>query len=310
VNVGANAVETVARDATFHQVRDYLDGLKWDGTKRLETFAANYLGTDDTSYFTAVGQCMFIAAVARVMRPGCKVDHIPILEAEQGALKSSTIDALFSPWFSDDLAELGTKDAAMQVRVAWGIEIAELASMRKGEIERVKAFIARRVDRFRPSYGRHVVEVPRQSVFIGTTNADTYLKDETGGRRFWPLRCGRINLDAIKRDRDQLWAEAVALYRSGSSWWLTDVHDIAAAREAQADRFVIDEWAVPIAEHLNTKDDTSVSEILSEVLNIEQAKWTQQDQTRVARCLVALGLIRYRGPSPRRAWRYRRIVPV
>ena len=120
----------------------------------------------------------------------------------------------------------------MQVRCAWGIEVAELSAMNRGEVERVKAFITRRIDRFRPSYGRRVIEVPRQSVFFGTTNADTYLKDETGGRRFWPIKCGVIDLKAIRRDRDQIWAEALELYRAGTRWWLTDKQEIELAHAA------------------------------------------------------------------------------
>jgi len=213
VNVAATAAETVAKDHSFHPVRDYLQNLSWGGAERIGNFARRYLGAADTPYHCAVSRCLFIAAVARIMRPGCKADYVPILEGAQDKGKSTAIEFLFTPWFSDDLAELGTKDAAMQVRVAWGIEIAELASMTRGEIERVKAFITRKVDRFRPSYGRRVIEVPRQSVFIGSTNSDTYLKDETGGRRFWPIRCGgSIDLKAIARDRDQLWAEAVAQF--------------------------------------------------------------------------------------------------
>ena len=304
LNVTASAVETVGRGNSFHPIRDYLGGLKWDGTKRLEGFATDYLGTGDTSYNTAVGCCTFISAVARVFEPGCKVDHVAVLEAEQGAFKSSAVDALFSPWFSDELAELGSKDAAMQARVAWGIEIAELTSMRKGEVERIKAFIARSVDRFRPSYGRRVIEVPRQCVFVGTTNADGYLKDETGARRFWPLQCRCIKLKAIKRDRDQLWAEAVTLYRKGEPWWLTDVHDIAAAREEQAHRYADDAWETIIAKRLNGKDDTSVAEILSDVLRIEEARWTQADQNRVARCLTVYGWHQYWARVPTRGRRY------
>jgi predicted P-loop ATPase len=188
----SQAVLAAAKDAAFHPIRDYLGGLKWDGTKRLETFARKYLGTEATAYHATVGQCMFVGSVARIESPGCKVDHVPILEGAQGKRKSTAIEALYQPWFSDDLAELGTKDAAMQVRCAWGIEIAELSAMQRGEVERVKAFISRRVDRFRPSYGRHVIHAPRQSVFIGSTNAEDYLKDGTGGRRFWPLRCGEL----------------------------------------------------------------------------------------------------------------------
>src|SRR5262249_5279943 len=221
-------------------IKDYLGGLEWDGVKRVENFATHYLGAAALPYHRAVSRCMFIAAVARIMRPGCKADYVPILEGPQDEGKSTAIELLFTPWFSDDLAELGTKDAAMQVRVAWGIEIPELASMQRAEIERIKAFITRKVDRFRPSYGRNVIHVERQSVFIGSTNADTYLKDETGGRRFWPIKCGAIDLAAIKFDRDQLWAEAVALFDAGLPWWLTDKETVALTRHEQDARYIED----------------------------------------------------------------------
>ena len=168
--MAATAVQAVAQDHSYHPVRDYLAGLRWDGANRLESFAAAYLGAEDTAYHAAVGRCLFLAAVARIMQPGCKADHIPILEGEQGTFKSSLLDAMFSPWFSDDLAELGSKDAQMQMAGVWCIEIAELTGMRRADIERVKAFASRRVDRYRPSYGRHVITAPRQCICIGTTN--------------------------------------------------------------------------------------------------------------------------------------------
>jgi predicted P-loop ATPase len=240
------------------------------------------------------------------MRPGCKADHVPILEAGQGKLKSSAVEALFTPWFTDDLAEFGSKDASMQIQGAWGVEIAELASMQRGEVERVKAFISRRTDRFRPSYGRYVIERPRQCNFVGTTNAEAYLKDETGGRRFWPVKCGNINLDILARDRDQLWAESVAMYCKGTQWWLSDDSTVAAAAEAQAARYTPDAWQTPIAEHLATVSDcTSVAEILVDVLGIEKSRWDQQAQTRVARCLKIEGWERFRGPRPLRKHLYR-----
>jgi hypothetical protein len=138
VNVAAIAAETVAKDHCFHPIKGYLERLVWDGVERIASFAAFYLGAEATPYHSAVSRCLFIAAVARIMRPGCKADYVPILEGAQDKGKSTAIELLFTPWFSDDLAELGTKDAAMQVRVAWGIEIAELASMTRGEIERVR----------------------------------------------------------------------------------------------------------------------------------------------------------------------------
>jgi len=303
VTVAATAIEAVAKDASFHPVRDYLTGLTWDGTARVASFAATYLGAEATSYHSEVNRCMFIAAVARITQPGCKHDHMPILEAPQGRGKSKAIAALFSPWFTDDLAEFGSKDASMQVRTAWCVEVAELAAMTRGEIERVKAFVTRQVDRFRPSYGRRVIEVPRQSVFIGTTNADGYLKDETGARRFWPIRCGTINPAAIEHDRDQLWAEAVALYQAGEAWWLQDT--AVEAYEQQDQRYQEDPWHADVARYCESTSDVSVGEIL-ELLGVEKAKWTQVDQNRVARCLIKIGWHRYRVSTPPRPWRYRR----
>ena len=165
------AVATIAREASFHPIKDYLLGLQWDGIERAGNLATVYLGAEASPYHAAVARCMLVAAVARVMKPGCKADHVPILEAAQAALKSTAIERLFAPWFTDDIAELGTKDAAMQVRGVWCVEIAELSSMTRGEVERVKAFISRRVDRYRPSYGRHVITAPRQCIFVGSTIA-------------------------------------------------------------------------------------------------------------------------------------------
>ena len=292
VSVAGEAVETVAKDAAFHPIRDFLGGLTWDGVPRVEEFAATYLGAERTAYHCAVSRCMLIAAVARVMRPGCKADYMAILEGLQDAGKSTVIEILFAPWFSDDLAEMGSKDASMQVRCAWGIEIAELASMTRSEIERIKAFITRKVDRFRPSYGRRVIEVPRQSVFIGSTNADAYLRDETGGRRFWPIRCGSsLKVDELRRDRDQLWAEAKAMFDAGAPWWLVG-DDVAGARAQQEERRVADAWEAQLAEWCAGKESVSVGEILSDMLFLEKAKWTQADQNRIARCLIALGWVR------------------
>lgn len=310
VSVGdvTRAADAIAKETSFHPVRDYLDGLEWDGTERLDGFAAGYLGTERTEYYASAGRCIFIAAVARIRQPGCKVDHVPILEGPQGALKSTTLRALFHPWFSDDLAELGSKDAQMQSSGVWCLEIAELASMRRAEVERVKAFVSRRVERYRPSYGRYVIEVPRQCIFIGTTNADEYLKDETGSRRFWPFKCGRIDLAAVERDRDQLWAEAAALHQKGASWWLNGNASSSALIE-QAKRYVDDAWAEDIANYLEDKDVTSVPEILRRVVDKSQEHWTQLDQNRVAACLHALGFVRrQRREGKGRKWRYCRAL--
>jgi predicted P-loop ATPase len=230
---------------------------------------------------------------------------MPILEADQGVGKSRTVDVLFAPWFSDDLAELGSKDAAMQTHGAWGIELAELSAMTRSEIERIKAFVSRRTDRYRPAYGRRVIEAPRQSVFVGTTNASEYLKDETGNRRFLPILCRKIDDTAIARDRDQLWAEAVHLYKHDTEWWI-DARD-ADAREQQDMRRETDVWQNPIDEFLEKCEETTVSEILKDCLGIEPARQGRAEQTRVGRCLKTAGWQRFQQrQGGKRRWVHRR----
>ena len=202
-----------------------------------------YLGRRDTPLNRAIGSRWMISAVARIMQPGAKVDHMLILEGPQGTKKSSALKMLAgADWFTDELAEIGSKDAAQQMRGIWIIEIAELDAISRAEVSRIKAFLSRTTDRYRPPYERYVVEVPRQCVFAGSVNPDTYLRDETGNRRFWPVRCGNINLDALSRDRDQLWAEAVARYRDGTIWWLNEAELIADAKIEQDQRYQADAW--------------------------------------------------------------------
>jgi predicted P-loop ATPase len=166
-----------------------------------------------------------ISAVARIFEPGCKADYALVAEGKQGLGKSSGIKALAGgEWYTDDIADVGSKDAAMQVRGRLLVEIAELKTLTTGTAENshVKAFMSRSVDHFRPPYGRRVGDFPRQAVLFGTVNHFQYLKDETGARRFWPISCnGPVRVEEIKRDRDQLWAEAVARYRKKEKWCLT-----------------------------------------------------------------------------------------
>ena len=181
------------------------------------------MGASPTAYHPEVGKVTMIGAIARIYQPGCKVDTVPIFEGPQGARKSTAVKTLFDPWFSDELADLDSKDSAMQTRGVWGIEVSELDAMSRSEVSRIKAFISRTMDRFRPPYGSRIIERPRPCVFWGTTNADGYLKDETGGRRFLPIKIGKIDIAGLERDRDQLWAEAVSLYQQGAEWWINSL---------------------------------------------------------------------------------------
>jgi predicted P-loop ATPase len=259
-----------------------------------------------------------------------------ILEGPQGARKSTALKVLAGEaWFTDELAEIGSKDAAQQMRGVWIVEIAELDAIGRAEVSRIKAFLSRTADRYRPPYGRYVVDVPRQCVFAGSVNPDTYLRDETGNRRFWPLRCGTIDLDALRRDRDQLWAEAVMRYREGAIWWLDDPVLIAAADEIQATRLQADAWDDLIehwlafarqrvnrgyggfddwqdeeVERATPLTDVSVGEILEQAIGVERGRWTKGDQMRVGAYLKAAKWERYRATSNGarggvREWRYR-----
>lgn len=333
----SHGINAVAREMPIHPVRDYLNSVCWDGTPRLEHWPIVYLGAEDTSLNRAFGARWMISAVARVMQPGIKADHMLILEGPQGTKKSSAIKTLAGAgWFTDEIAEIGSKDAAQQMRGIWIIEIAELDAISRAEVSRIKAFLTRTTDRYRPPYERYIVTIPRQCVFAGSVNPETYLRDETGNRRFWPVRCGNIDLDALVRDRDQLWAEAVALYREGAIWWLDEPELVASAKAEQDQRYYADAWDTRIdrwlvyerrqvnrgygscddwrdeeVERQNPLTDVSVGEILEGALGIELARWTRVDQMRVTAYLKARNWRRYQartgtGRKSLREWRYRR----
>jgi hypothetical protein len=304
----AQAVETVARDRSIHPVLAYLDGLEHDGTKRVETWLTDFLGVEDSPYTRAVGQAMLIAAVARIRNPGCKVDNVPILESDkQGKLKSTAIKTMFYPWFSDELADLGSKDAAMQTSGVWGIEMSELDSMFKSEVSKAKAFITRTTDRFRPPYGRRLIESKRSCVFWGTTNQDEYLKDETGGRRFWPLKVGTISIEGLKAALDQLWAEAQVLYAAGTPWWIVDASVKSEAE--QSNRQVSEKaWDELVADYTTGKNEVTVINVLRDALFFQEvSRISQSDQNRVVRCLKMLGFKKVRAMvDGTRSYSYRR----
>ncbi|MBX3228251.1 MAG: hypothetical protein KIT84_26500 [Labilithrix sp.] len=308
-----DAAILVASDANkVHPVRSYLRGLRWDGTERLALLAHRYLGCEDTPVARAIGECFMIGAVARVLSPGCKNDLCPIIEGPQGKKKSTFLERLAHPWFSDTKIPIGEKDAFQQLPGKWIYELSELASLSRSDLETTKAFISSRVDRYRPSYGRHEVEMPRQTQFVGTTNAGQYLHDPTGGRRFPPLRIGEIDLSAVERDRDQLWAEATHRYDAGEAWWLDGRPDAAIVAPAAAaeteERFVRHPWEVPIADHLKNprrKAEGVTTEDLLGACGVDTAHRTTSQAMTVGGILARLGWERRRTMiSGKRSYRY------
>ena len=202
-----------------------------------------------------------------------------------------------------------SKDAAMQTRGVWGIEVSELDAMSRMEVSRIKSFITRTTDRFRPPYGSRIIESPRSCVFWGTTNSDGYLKDETGGRRFWPIKTGRINVDLLQQMRDQLWAEAVVLYGARVPWWLTKKDAQADAERHQRDRYIGDPWDKAIAEYVETASEVTIDEVLRFAVNLEIGRCGQSEMNRAARCLRSLGLSRVQvRTGDKRVYKYRKPV--
>ena len=276
--------------------------------ERLDRWLTIYLSAQNTNYSRAVGARWLVSAVARIYRPGVKADCCLILEGPQGSRKSTALKTLAGPYFTDELADLGTKDSVLQTRGVWIIELSELDTLNRSEVGRIKAFMSRTTDRFRPPYGKRLVESPRQCVFAGTVNHSNYLRDETGGRRFWPVACGSIDIDGLARDRDQLWAEAKARFDRGFLWWLETAELVQEAAAEQADRYEEDPWEELVARWIEDRPSAAVGEVLSLCLDKPRAQWTQSDKNRVARCFQALGWERYRErQGARLEWRYRRV---
>ena len=245
----------------------------------------------DPKYLAAVAVKFMISAVARALSPGCKVDTMLVLEGVQGAGKSSAARILAGvEYFSDNLPSMGTKDASDHVRGKWIIEVGELSAMHKSEIELTKAFISRQEEKFRPAYQRKEITYKRRCVFIGTTNQDAYLRDETGNRRFWPVGVGTIDLAALKRDRDLLWAEALYHYLKGEKWYLTEDEGKLAA-EVQKDRVSEDIWQEKLSIKLEDITEISIAEAAGKLF-LETEKLGRADQNRITASLKGLGFVR------------------
>jgi predicted P-loop ATPase len=302
-DVTHQAVDLRASELAFHPIRDYLDALRWDGTSRLMDWLHTYLGAEKTAYHSGIGKLFLISMVARIFRPGCKVDYMMTFEGAQGARKSTACAILGGEWFSDSLPDIRSgKDVSQHLNGKWLIEVAELSALDKAEAAALKAFITRPVERYRPSYGRKEVIEQRQCVFIGTTNKTAYLRDETGGRRFWPVKVGTIDTTGLSRDRDQLFAEAVHLFKAGSIWWPTQTFELEHIAPQQEARFEVDAWEDAISRFLMTTTTTTVEIVAREGLFIDLPKIGTADQRRIAASLERLGWKRGERTKTGRPW--------
>jgi predicted P-loop ATPase len=229
-----------AMDAKYDPLMDYLNGVQWDGTSRIEGFLETYFkastkaedGKDRTLYVRAVSKRWLMSAAARGLFPGCQVDVVLILESGQGKRKTSAFRVLGGEFFASFVKSLDHKDAPAMPSENWILEFGELSAFSRSDQKHLKDFLTQTQDKYRAPYHQRQMVHPRRSVFVGSTNEDDYLTDETGNRRYWPVAVGDIDIEALARDRDQLWAEAVALVKAGEQWHLTEEEEALAKVEA------------------------------------------------------------------------------
>lgn len=322
-DITMEAAFLVAERYPYHVVRDYLESVKtkWDRKPRLRSWLIDYLFVEDTEYARLVGFKWLLGAIGRVMRPGCKMDNILILEGKQDAGKSRTFATLFGQqWFTDAHITIGDKDTYVVMQGKWVIELAELDALNKADSSLAKKFFTTAVDTFRPPYGRRAIDVPRQWVACGTVNFDAYLKDESGNRRYWPVKAADVlDLVGLARDRDQLWAEAFTEYlewerandEAGGTlptpWQVTQAEKPMFAVEQEA-RYEGDVYETMIARHLceMSGNDITTETILADVLKLEISKWTPAEQRRIGKAMKSIGWVRKRRSSGAREWFYER----
>lgn len=294
------AMIQIAGQNCYHPIRNYLRDLEWDGVARIDRWLETYMNAEGPKpYLRAVGPKTLIAMVARVMRPGCKFDNVLILEGPQGCGKSTAVRILADPWGSDAMISIGDKDAILAMRLAWVMELGELSSMRKADVDQLKQFISQPTDRIRVPYGKLTETFPRQSIFIGTTNSSEYLKDTTGNRRFWPVSVRDCDLEALSRDRDQLLAEAKVAYDLGETIYLPKETEKVAQGE-QAGRVFVDEWRYQLSDFLNNpkaefpKSGFTLTDLFSDFGPWPHTSCDKASQMRAADVCRSLGLSKKR----------------
>lgn len=294
----SEAIVYIARQNVYHPIREHIRGIEWDGTERVDSLLSEYAGVVDTPLTREISRRFLISCVARIFQPGCKVDTCLVLVGKQGARKSSFLRklAMRQEYYSDTQLDLGSKDSYQSLAGGvWIYELAELASFSKRDQETIKSFISASVDRYRPSYGRWQVAIPRQTVFCGTTNNSEFLSDSTGNRRFWTVKVGAIKLLELGRDVEQIWAEALAYYRQGERWWLEEngASELEAAQETYRQ---VDAWEQETLTFLRRTHGEFTARDALVSLGFEDYQITKSASMRMAAVLQKLGC----GRQPRR----------
>ena len=309
-NDAKRAIQFAAAANLVNPVKDRLAEFVWDQTPRLDHWVCDFLGSEDTSFNRQAGAKWLISAVARILRPGCKVDTMLVLEGPQGARKSSALAALAyalgEHTFTDRLSKLDNKDAAIELQGNVIVEIAELDAFRNSAVSLIKAFLSRQVDKLRLPWDATITELARSCVFAGTVNPGGagWMHDVTGGRRFWPIPVTEVDLAGLTHAAPQLWAEARDRYEAGEEWWLTDVTVLAEAHRAAMERTQEDVWAEDIDALVAGKNQILMTDILDALLP-ERSKRTREHELRIGGHLRLRGWskkVRRDGDRQRKMW--------
>ena len=297
-----DAVYSVAINNPYHPIKSYLEGLQWDGRTRIDHWLASICGVEYNQYTQDAGRKVLLAAIARVYRPGCKFDFMMILESNQGAGKSTLLEILAGSKFYASIS-LGqtTKDLVDSMRGKWIMEVKEMQGFHRSEVEKVKAILDTGKDTVRLSYGRLARDFERSSIMVGTMNPqkeNKYLIDETGNRRFWPIACsGKIQLDLLVLERDQMWAEALQRYRLEPLYLENPIAEVKAIEEQEARMSHDDPWDIEIAKWIADKErlgarEITVGQIMTECLKIPIERQNKGYSGRVGRSLAKTNWVR------------------
>lgn len=298
------AVRYVANQDVRNEPKEWMDSLEWDNVNRLDNFFIDCFGSEDNEYTRAASANWLVSMVARIYSPGCKVDNMVIFESKQGKMKSTALDVIGSPWYAEVNESVNSKDFYLSIQGRMVIEISELDSFSKAESNTIKKVITCREDRFRPPYGRATESFPRKCIFAGSTNEDHYMRDDTGGRRFWPVKITNINIDKIRAQKEQLFAEAVSRYKKGQTWWVMP----ESAKDEQELRRQQDIWEDIVSDWLikNQKTDITTHNVAIDCLKLDMAKIDRRTQSRICNILKILEweskTVRSIGIKPQRKW--------
>lgn len=306
------AVLAVSRKNKVDILRDYLEGLTWDGQSRIGAWLYHAIGTEWNALAEAYARKFLIQAVARALQPGCQADSVLVLVGDQGAGKSTLFRVLAGDdWFSDTVIDLHSNNRFSTINGTWIYEFAELASFRASKSEPIKAFVTSRVDTWRPPYARTDITHKRRVVFVASTNEDEFLADYTGSRRFWPVKVrGPLNREWLASVRDQLWAEAVVAFKAGEDWHLNRDED--GWRQTQASQYQErDPWTVLVVAYCkDRRDPFTTPAVLEDACKVPKERQGFREMARVGAILRRLGYIAVDGHAlvdakrvPARVWR-------